>query len=101
MSYQGWKNYGTWALSLHLSNDESLYDTTNEIIRRNKDDYDAVEELESFVEDALMPDYSTLSLFAQDILQGAFDEIDFWEIVKDWREGMDEEGEEEEEEEED
>lgn len=91
MSYQGWKNYGTWALNLHLSNDEALYDATNDIIRRNEANYDAVEELKSFVEEYLMPDYSILPLFTQDILQAAFEEVDFWEVVKDWREGMDEE----------
>lgn len=32
-TYEGWKNYPTWAVNLWLSNDEGLYEMTREAVR--------------------------------------------------------------------
>ena len=54
MSYQGWTNYETWAVSLWLDNDEGLYYEVRELARRVRGKhklYDLADALEQLVED--------------------------------------------------
>lgn len=37
-TYNGWKNYPTWAVNLWLSNDEGLYNSTRELVRNVAND---------------------------------------------------------------
>jgi hypothetical protein len=39
-TYNGWKNYPTWAINLWLSNDEGIYNETREIVERTMRLYD-------------------------------------------------------------
>ena len=52
MSYQGWTNYETWAVSLWLNNDEGLYYEVRELARRVRGKhklYDLADALEQLV----------------------------------------------------
>jgi hypothetical protein len=72
MSFNGWRNYPTWAVFLWLGNDEVTY---NAAVWEAKQ---GVRALREFVE-GLVLDESPASL-ASDLLGWALDEVD-WESV--------------------
>ena len=99
-TYNGWKNYPTWAVNLWLSNDEGLYNATDELVRGivgaaevdpNMDEaIDTIGSnrvavayaLKSWVVDELAPDLG--ASFAADLLGYAFDCVDWFEIADAW-----------------
>lgn len=96
-TYNGWKNYPTWAVNLWLSNDEPLY---REALERTRDavenptttsEYWNAEEtarfnvadmLKDWVTDDLAPDLG--ASFASDLLGYALGEVDWHEIADAW-----------------
>lgn len=92
--YQGWKNYPTWNVALHLSNDEGLYDMINEWAQdslgqgHDKSDPNAysnaevalADQIESFIKDSR----PALEGIYGDILNSALDEVDWREIAENW-----------------
>lgn len=105
-TYNGWKNYPTWAVNLWLSNDRGLYEET---IDRVNDQRLAQEEmrarefnagrtlvwteeesrrfavadmLKGWVTDELAPDLG--ASFAADLLGYALSEVDWVEIAESW-----------------
>jgi len=94
-TYNGWKNYPTWAVNLWLSNDEGLYNATRERAQEilseteSRSQYWTLEEsrtfaladeLKSWVTDELAPDLG--ATFAADLLGYALDEVDWNEIAE-------------------
>lgn len=86
MSYNGWSNYATWAVHLHLANTEWLYRAARETIDDIGDKYHAASELKSFVEELFDEiDYSisnSVTSLRSDLLTGALDSIDWVSIVE-------------------
>jgi hypothetical protein len=100
-TYNGWKNYPTWAVNLWLSNDEALYGATRELVDRERGMYSApyfkamnagqgaargqvADALKSWVRDELAPDLG--ASFAADLLGYALNTVDWLEIADAWLE---------------
>lgn len=91
-TYNGWKNYPTWAVNLWLSNDEGLYNATTELVgsaRMNAgltgpERVHVADALKSWVRDELSPDLG--ASFAADLLGYALDSVDWFEIADAWLE---------------
>ena len=93
-TYNGWKNYPTWSVSLLLSNDEPLYREafvrTASIIEREGGVPRAIlaDALKRWVTDDLVPDLG--ASFAADLLGYALDCVDWYEIADAWIEDVNE-----------
>jgi len=87
-TYNGWKNYPTWAVNLWLSNDEGLYHEISELVEiaRSEENprYAAGQEIKILVVDELAPDLG--ASFAADLLGYALDSVDWFEIADAWLE---------------
>jgi hypothetical protein len=94
-TYNGWKNYPTWAVNLWLSNDEGLYHHAREIVRDAKQSgedtgthttvrVDVADQLRYWVREDLAPDLG--ASFAADLLGYALDCVDWFEIADAWME---------------
>jgi hypothetical protein len=80
-SYNGWRNYPTWAVNLWLSNDEGLYHETLAIVagQHNPDNNETfrvncADAIKRWVREDLTPDL------------GALDSVDWLEIADAWLE---------------
>ena len=81
-TYNGWSTYETWLVNLWLTNDmqdEDLIASVKEV----ETDYEAKEILKDYVEE-MVPFQGITGLFA-DLLRGALSEVNWYEIVKNWR----------------
>ena len=94
-TYNGWKNYPTWAVNLWLANDEGLYEEATLRTRMYRDcptlhvDYLRPYLADSFrdwVRDELAPDLG--ASFAADLLGYALDCVDWYEIADAWLESL-------------
>lgn len=82
-TYNGWSTYETWLVNLWLTDDmqdEDLIASVKEV----ETDYEAKEILKDYVEE-MVPFQGITGLFA-DLLRGALSEVNWYEIVKNWRE---------------
>lgn len=102
-TYNGWKNYPTWAVNLWLSNDEplyreALYRTQAEMVdpSHTSEHWDAeqtarfnvADMLKDWVTDELAPDLG--ASFASDLLGYALGEVNWEEIADSWIEQVNE-----------
>jgi hypothetical protein len=95
MSYNGWKNYETWAVKLWLDNEEGSYYAMRELAEeyRHEDAWKLGDAIKDWHEE-FMPDLGA-SLWS-DLLTSAFEEVDWREIAEAYIEDLDPEEEEEE-----
>lgn len=89
-TYNGWSNYETWAVNLHLTNDESLY----HMILECQD----ASEIKSFVNDRVesvlygnSDHLSPSKLMCQDLLTSSLQSVNWYEIYDGLHEGDEEE----------
>lgn len=87
MSYNGWKNYETWAVSLWLNNEEGTHVELRDILRRELDNYKAADIIKDWVNE-MAPDMGA-TLWA-DLMMAALSEVDWVEIATDNRDGQEE-----------
>lgn len=86
-TYNGWKNYPTWAVNLWLSNDQGLYTDVFSLVQQIHDDEDntyraeVADAIKDYVWDEL-PDMP--ASFASDLLMHAFGQVDWFEIADAW-----------------
>ena len=94
--YNGWSNYATWLVSLHLSNDEGTYNYVNELAQEAIDNAKADEDttkkqdaayrlsglLKDVVEEA-NPLADSATMFS-DMVQYMIDSADYYEIAENW-----------------
>lgn len=85
-TYNGWSTYETWLVNLWIQNDEHLYAALHADVVDADSLFDAREILKAWVDneyDMYIEDHGH-GLF-QDLLKGALDEVDWYEIAKNWR----------------
>ena len=84
--HEGWTNYETWAVKLHMDNEEPSYlhwkERTEEVADEEKDRDDAITELAHELENEHQETLPELQGFAGDLLQGAFSEVNWHEIAE-------------------
>jgi len=103
-TYNGWKNYPTWAVNLWLSNDQGLYEMTREAVRDEYEDapnclnvkqeiwtvdqarrFNTADRLRELVEE--LPEAVAVSeqaSFAADLFGYALGCVDWYEIADAW-----------------
>lgn len=84
--YNGWSNRETWLANLWLTNDEASYRFLMEAIESQEQSWQSAEWLKMCLQEQLGNEVGTPCLW-QDLLQHAFDSIDWIEIVENNREG--------------
>jgi len=77
--YNGWTNRETWLVNVWLGDDEYLKEQLQEL-----ELHQAVEVVKSYVEEIV--DQNNLNGFVGDLMSGAVANIDFYDIVKTWKE---------------
>ncbi len=77
--YQGWKNYETWAVALHIDNDQGWTDMVLEDIANMTDQSDISAYLKQMIEDGSPLDEPTLYT---DLLNGAIEMVDWYELAE-------------------
>ena len=82
-TYNGWSTYETWLVNLWLT-DDMRDDDLIASVKEVETDYEAKEILKDYVEE-MVPFQGITGLFA-DLLRGALSEVNWYEIVKNWRE---------------
>ena len=87
-TYNGWKNYETWAVKLWMDNDSGSYDywqeRTQELIDRDPDDKDgAIYDLSKAIESETKENAPELgaTVYA-DLFNAALSEVDWYEIAE-------------------
>lgn len=94
--YNGWSNYATWLVNLHLSNDAGTYEYVNELAQNSIDNAeadrystkkeDATQALADSIKNMIdegNPLADKTSLYS-DMLQAIIDEADYYEIAEAW-----------------
>lgn len=96
--YNGYSNYATWLVNLHLSNDEGTYNYVNELAQNAVDSAEsdkyttkkenAIQILSGSLKDMIEEDnpLADKSNLYSDMLQAIIDEADYYEIAELWLE---------------
>ena len=79
--YNGWSNRETWLANLWLTNDEGSYRFLMEAIASQKASWQSAEWLKMCLQEQLNGEIDSPCLW-QDLLQQAFDSIDWIEVVE-------------------
>ena len=87
-TYNGWKNYETWATALWIDNDYGSYQHRCELVEQAKEEHKDEDERENCLASSLKdwieeqnPLAGNASVFA-DLLNSALSEIDWYEIAE-------------------
>lgn len=99
--YNGWSNYATWLVNVHLSNDEGTYSYVNELAQTSIDNAEA-DKYNTKKEDATQALADSIkgmidegnpladkSNLYSDMLQAIIDEADYYAIAEAWLEDFD------------
>ena len=88
-TYNGWSTYETWLVNLWITNDESLYAALHADVVDAASLFDAKEILQSWLENEvdlhLEAAGATHGGLIPDLLRGALQEVNWYEIAKNWR----------------
>ena len=85
-TYNGWSTYETWLVNLWIQNSQSLYAALHAEVCEADTLYDAREILKAWLDNEYdwFVEENGHDLF-QDLLKGALQEVNWYEIAKNWR----------------
>ena len=83
MTYNDWTNYETWNVALWIGNEPGMYYKAEAMIRSEPNNYQAAKNLQEWIED-MNPLADQASMFS-DILGAAMHEVNWAEIVENYR----------------
>lgn len=91
-TYNGWTNRETWLTNLWLTNDQGIYEMVCEQVFQGDatEDYEQVQILESIVEGLVFDSYEANAGLGSDFLGQCLGEVNYYEIVQAFGEGLDE-----------
>lgn len=84
-TYNGWKNYETWATNLWLSNEEETYHLVRTLVRGEPLTHLAARLIRESIEEAMWGDEAPASL-GTDLVRHALDRVDWPAVVEAFRE---------------
>lgn len=88
-TYNGWSTYETWLVNLWIQNDQALHAELHAAVCEADLLYDAKEILQSWLENEvevhLEAAGATHGGLIPDLLRGALQEVNWYEIAKNWR----------------
>lgn len=88
-TYNGWSTYETWLVNLWITNDQDLYAALHDEIVNAGSFYAAKQVLQAWLENEvdlhLEAAGATHGGLIPDLLRGALQEVNWYEIVKNWR----------------
>lgn len=93
--YNGWANYETWLVDLHLNNDQGTQEAVKELLAQDYEypTIDRIDALKEFVEEIANPyqnpDLESIinpNLFAQDLINATLASVNWQEIIDGFRE---------------
>ena len=88
--YNGWANYETWLVNLHLTNDEYTSEQIEELTKTSTSVYKLHQSLKDYCEELLQ--FDGKNLFLADMLNAALSEVDWRELSQHyWDDFKDEE----------
>lgn len=85
--YNGWTNYETWAVALHIDNEPGTYEGSREIVARSDEEWDAAEALKDWTEEVyiLNEEGERPGSLMGDLIGAALSEVNWIEIVRNIR----------------
>lgn len=88
-TYNGWSTYETWLVNLWITNDADLYATLHADVVDADSLFDAKEILKAWLDNEvdlhLEAAGATHGGLIPDLLRGALQEVNWYEIAKNWR----------------
>lgn len=78
--YQGWTNYETWAVNLHITNDYSSNKYWRERAEELNDELKLADELKAWLDD--YAEKVEKYLLLSDLLNAALKKVDYFEIAR-------------------
>lgn len=84
-TYNGWSNYETWLVNLWLQNDADSYEEVRAEVIDADSLSDAKEILKGWLDNEVEFYLEPTSGLIHDLLQGAIQKVDWYEIVRNWR----------------
>jgi len=82
--YNGWANYETWAVNLHLANDHGSYLLALEVAEEHDDRHDLADAYEEMIRGWLAVGVEVMPDLAADLLIHAIDGVDWLELADEW-----------------
>ena len=83
-SYNGWTNYETWLVALHIDNDQTLYNQALNLHHKNSFDYS--QNLELWFEELIEWADGFKNTLVADLIRSALMEVNWMEIAKHYQE---------------
>lgn len=84
--YNGWTNYETWLVALHIDNDEGLQEEIKRLIQEKYEyEFERAEAIKNFFEELLIPEDSK-ELLKNDLLNATLREVNWKEIIESFEE---------------
>ena len=83
--YNGWTNYETWNFNLHITNEESDYETALEMAFDSEHEHELSNRLESWAEDMaddVLRSYEYAHGFIKDMVNSSVKEVNFYEVAE-------------------
>lgn len=88
--YNGWTNYETWAVNLHVTSDQGALEIAQEMAGEYEDRLDLADAIQEWIEGWAEIGIEQMPGLAADLLRGALSEVNWYEIAGAWMDDREE-----------